>query len=120
MDRNKEYIVAAAYKLKPEFYTRPVAYKDEAIRTHETDYDDITSIEIGRSHADIIRRHKDRIVQDDGGGFYTNFGRYVTREEAYEIAEANKQIDTTKTCDAPDGPIRPRLFSEDIFWSYEN
>lgn len=48
----------------------------------------------------------------------TNFGRYITREEAYEIAEANNQIDTTKTCDAPDGPIHPRLFSEDIFWSY--
>jgi len=119
MDRNKEYIVAAAYKLKPEFVTRPVVYKDKTIRKDDADYDDITTIEIGRCHADIIRRHKNRIEQDSGGGFYTNFGRYVDREEAYQIALANEQIDPTKTCDNPNlAGIKPRLFSEDIFWSY--
>lgn len=118
MDRNKEYIVAAAYPLRPEFYTRPVVYKDKSVQKSEKDYDDITTIEIGRCHADIIRRHGAKLIQDDGGGFYTNFGRYVTREEAYQIALANGQIDPEKTCDKIDGPISPRLFSEDVFWSY--
>ena len=118
MDRNKEYIVAAAYRLRPEFHTKPCVYKDKSVQKSDKDYDDITTIEIGRCHADIIRRHGPRLIVDDTGGFYTNFGRYVSREEAYQIALANEQITPEKTCDSPDGPISPRLFSEDIFWSY--
>ena len=118
MDRNKEYIVAAAYRIVESCYTRPCVVKDKTVRKSENDWDDITTIEIGRCHADIIRRHGAKLVQDDGGGFYTNFGRYVSREEAYEIALANNQIDPAKTCDRPGGLMKPRLFSEDIFWSY--
>ena len=65
MDRNKEYIIAAAYKLKPEFVTKSVVYKDKTVRLNDEDYDDINTIEIGRCHADIIHRHKDRIDQKD-------------------------------------------------------
>ncbi|WP_296864683.1 hypothetical protein [uncultured Methanobrevibacter sp.] len=121
MDRNKEYIIAAAYKLKPEFVTKSVVYKDKTVRLNDEDYDDINTIEIGRCHADIIHRHKDRIDQKDGGGFYTNFGRYVDRREAYQIALANEQIEPSKTCDGAEcyEGYKPRLFSEDVFWSYD-
>lgn len=119
MDRNKEYIVAAAYLLKPEFVQKALVYKDPSIQTHPNEGDDIYRCEIGRSHADIIHRHGGRILMNTGG-FYTNFGRYVTREEAYEIAKANQQVNPLYTCDKPSREHKARLFSEDVFWKDED
>ena len=119
MDRNQEYIVAAAYKLKPEYCIVGHIYKDETVRTPDDVIDDIFTIEIGRSHADILKRHGSR-VQQDQDGFYTNFGRFVDRYEAYKIASRNHQVDPGLTCDSPFNAsgLKPRLFSEDVFWSY--
>lgn len=122
MIHNEEYIVAAAIQLKPEFVKEPSIYKDESIRTPEDPGDDIYKIEIGRSHADIYHRHGDRVLHTGvAEGFYTNFGRFVDRYEGYEIAEKCGQIDPRFTCDKRYRPnSKPRLFSEDIFWTDPN
>ncbi len=110
MNRNKEYIIAAAIKLKPEFIQEARIYKDpKASKGELRQGDDIYKIEIGRSHADIFHRHGNR-VDRAGQGFYTNWGRFVDRDEAYQIALANEQIKPQYTCSSH------ALFSEDIFW----
>lgn len=122
MTHNDEYIVAAAVRLKPKFIKKSSIYKDMTIRTLEDPGDDIYKIEIGRSHADIYHRHGSRVQQTgDAQGFYTNFGRFVDRYTAYEIAEKCGQINPEFTCDKRYKPTcRPRLFSEDIFWTDMN
>lgn len=122
MIHNEEYIVAAAILLKPEFVKPASIYKDASVRDPNDPGDDIYMIEIGRSHADIYHRHGSRVLHTgDAEGFYTNFGRFVDRYEGYEIAEKCGQIDPKFTCDKRYSPnSKPRLFSEDIFWTDPN
>lgn len=95
MDNNKEYIVAAAYKLnKPctVVHKRSV-YKNKSLWVdHVPSFDDIYDIRIGRHHAEILHQFGNE-VDHHTDGFYTSYGRYVNREQAAEIAISCGQID---------------------------
>ena len=78
-----ERIIAAAYKVKPQFIcTKSIVWKEG---TKEPD--DIYQIRIGRHHAEIIHIFGKEIDQTTDG-FYTSYGRYVDRREAAQIALA--------------------------------
>ena len=98
-----ERIIAAAYKVKPEF----VCDKNVVWKTGTQEPDDIYKIRIGRHHAEIIHIFRNEI--DHGtDGFYTSYGRYVNRYEAARIAIACGQ------CKEP-LIMGDRLDSSDIF-----
>lgn len=101
-----EKIIAAAYKVKPEFVNdgkgtvRKISDKNEL--------DDIYQCRIARHHAEIIHIFGNEIDRHTDG-FYTSYGRWVDREEAAKIAIACGQI---KKCHYFDGE---KLDSSDIF-----
>ena len=99
-----EKIIAAAYKVKPEYsYTR----KTGTYKTNSKELDDIYNCRIGRHHAEILHLFKKEIdIHTDG--FYTSYGRYVDRKEAAMIAINSGQIEKTKYWDNA-------LDSSDIF-----
>ena len=74
-----ERILAAAYKVKPEYM----------ISTKE--HDDIYQCRIGRHHAEILYVFGD-VVDHSTDGFYTSYGRWVDRKEAARIAIESGQI----------------------------
>lgn len=81
MDNSKEYIVASAYKVKPEHKcNRGCVWK-----TGTNERDDIYHLRIGRHHAEILHCFSN-IVEHDSDGFYTSYGRWVDRREAARIA----------------------------------
>jgi len=85
-----ERVIAAAYKVKPEF----VCHKKHGIAkvgTNRTEVDDIYQCRIGRHHAEILHIFG-KEVDHHTDGFYTSYGRYVDREEAAKIAIAAGQI----------------------------
>jgi len=87
-----EYVIAAAYKVKPEFRCpKARVLKHENGRQDDRDADDIYNLRIARHHAEIIHLYGPQIDQDTDG-FYTSYGRYVTRREAAQIALASGQI----------------------------
>lgn len=105
-----ERIIAAAYRRKepsvpPE---KALNYKDQKFWDKYGKTDDIYSIEIGRRHNDILARFNGQLVYDTGG-FYTSFGRYVEREEAYAVALEAGQIKKGETIHSN------YLFSEDLW-----
>ena len=103
MNNRKEYILCAAIKRKePNTCKSPY---------HEGT-NDILSIEIGYRHHDIYMRFGYPTIQDsplsydpNDQGFYTSYGRFVSRKEAARIALECGQIS------------RPTedLFSEDLY-----
>lgn len=97
----KEYILCAAIKRKS-----PINIASKNYKTNSLEDDDIYSIEIGRRHNDILARfgktNPDVIKQ----GFYTSYGRFVSREEALQIAKDAGQIQETDS---------DQLFSEDLY-----
>lgn len=98
MIKNKEYILCAAIK-------RREPRTGNNYKTHTTDPDDIYAIEIGRRHNDILERFgKD--VYPIQQGFYTSYGRFVDRKEAFEIAKSANQIGDIE---------RTELYSEDLY-----
>lgn len=67
---------------------------------------DIYKCELGYRHADILHRFRGIVRTDpDAQGFFTSLGRFVDRDEAYEIARNAGQVDFEKR----------QLFSEDLY-----
>ena len=83
-----ERIIAAAYKVKPEF----ICKKGGVVKVGTNERDDIYQCRIGRHHAEIIHIFGKEIDQDTDG-FYTSYGRWVDRKEAARIAIACGQIE---------------------------
>ena len=97
----KEYILCAAIKrLEP---VSAVAYN---YKTLTKDQDDIYSVEIGRRHNDIMTRFGKKVLDVTQQGFYTSYGRFVDRKEAFEIAKYANQIGNIE---------RTELYSEDLY-----
>ena len=99
--RKKEYVLCAAIKRKT-----PINVKSKNYKTNTLEDDDIYSIEIGRRHNDILARFGKSQLEVIKQGFYTSYGRFVSREEALQIAKDAGQIKET------DSNI---LFSEDLY-----
>lgn len=112
MDNTKEYIVCAA-----------IIYESSIERYRANKIINLFDFEIGHRHLDIILRNngcKDRPVIDterrinkspDAQGFMTSTSRFVSREEAYEIALECGQITEETKCIKGS----KQLFSEDIY-----
>lgn len=111
IDNSKEYILCAALKRKVPKNTNSY---------HQNDLD---QIEIGYRHHDIRNRFKDEIsCSPKDQGFYTSLGRFVSRQEAMQIAVACGQVNLppervfqTRLID--DEPVMKYgdLFSEDLY-----
>ena len=97
----KEYVLCAAIKRKT-----PINVKSKNYKTNTLEDDEIYSIEIGRRHNDILARFGKSQLEVIKQGFYTSYGRFVSREEALQIAKDAGQIKET------DSNI---LFSEDLY-----
>ena len=82
-----ERIIAAAYKVKPEF----VCKRGGVLKIGTKEKDDIYRCRIGRHHAEILHIFG-KEVDHETDGFYTSYGRWVDRKEAGEIAIAAGQI----------------------------
>ena len=81
INRWMERIIAAAYKVKPQF----ICEKGCVWKTNTKELDDIYQCRIGRHHAEIIHIFHNEIDHSTDG-FYTSYGRYVDRYEAAKIA----------------------------------
>lgn len=86
----KEYILCAAIKRKT-----PINVETKNYKTHTLEDDDIYSIEIGRRHNDIVARFGKTCLDVTKQGFYTSWGRFVSREEALQIAKEAGQVEET-------------------------
>lgn len=82
-----ERIIAAAYKLKPEY----ICNKGLALKIGTRERDDIYQCRIGRHHAEILHIFGDQ-VDHSMDGFYTSYGRWVDRREAARVAIEAGQI----------------------------
>ena len=98
----QEYILCAAIKRKT-----PIDVKIKNYKTNTLKDDDIYSIEIGRRHNDILARFGKSQLDVIKQGFYTSWGRFVSREEALQIAKEAGQV--SENIDDS------RLFSEDLY-----
>lgn len=83
----KERIIAAAYKVKPEY----VCERGGVWKVGTQERDDIYRCRIGRHHAEILHCFGHE-VDHETDGFYTSFGRWVDRKEAAKIALACGQV----------------------------
>lgn len=100
-DTDKEWILCAAIRRKS---TRIGVYNREPYYNN-----DIMDIEIGYRHHDImIRFHGE--VDEHAQGFYTSKGRFVTREEAYQIAQDANQLNRESI-----HGVKGKLYSEDLY-----
>lgn len=97
----KEYILCAAIKRKT-----PINGVIKNYKTNSLEDDDIYSIEIGRRHNDILARFGKTNLDVIKQGFYTSYGRFVSREEALQIAKDVGQVKETYS---------NQLFSEDLY-----
>ena len=79
----QERVIAAVYKVKPEF----VCNKDIVLKSNVKEPDDIYRLRIGRHHAEILHIFG-KEVDHSTDGFYTSYGRWVDRREAARIALA--------------------------------
>ena len=102
MIEHKEYILCAAVKR-----LKPVKVKSYNYQTLNQFMDDIYNIEIGRRHNDIIARFGRFHLDIKNQGFYTSYGRFVSREEALLIAKESGQVKETIS--------DIMLFSEDLY-----
>jgi hypothetical protein len=101
-----ERIIAAAYKVKPEYIYKGGGCVLKISDSQERD--DIYQCRIARHHAEILHMYCDEIDHDTDG-FYTSYGRWVDRREAARIAIESGQI---KKCHYFGGE---ELDSSDIF-----
>ena len=100
-----ERIIAAAYKVKPEF----ICKKGTVIKIGDNrERDDIYQCRIARHHAEILQMWS-KEIDHETDGFYTSYGRWVDRREAARIAIESGQI---KKCHYFGGE---ELDSSDIF-----
>lgn len=97
--KSREYIICPAILRKEP--------KDCVRHYHDND---IYDIEIGYRHCDILQRFKSEVqTSPDAQGFYTSRGRFVRRDEAWDIAMYADQV-------AWDESIKNgTLFSEDLY-----
>ena len=103
----REYILCAAIKRKT-----PINVESKNYKTFISEDDDIYSIEIGRRHNDIMTRFGKDVLCLTQQGFYTSFGRFVSREEALQIAKEAGQVKDpgfNKLCSSN------KLYSEDLY-----
>lgn len=84
-----ERIIAAAYKVKPEYIYKGGGCVLKISDTKEMD--DIYQCRIGRHHAEILHIFG-KEVDHETDGFYTSYGRWVDRKEAAKIAIESGQI----------------------------
>lgn len=103
----KEYILCAAIKRKT-----PINVESKNYKTYTLEDDDIYSIEIGRRHNDIMARFGKDVLCLTQQGFYTSFGRFVSREEALQIAKDAGQV---KGPDFGKSYVFDKLYSEDLY-----
>ena len=103
----KEYILCAAIKRKT-----PINVESKNYKTYTLEDDDIYSIEIGRRHNDIMARFGKDVLCLTQQGFYTSFGRFVSREEALQIAKDAGQV---KEPDFGKLYVFDKLYSEDLY-----
>jgi hypothetical protein len=83
-----ERIIAAAYKVKPEY----ICKKGTVIKIGDNrERDDIYQCRIARHHAEILQMYG-KEIDHETDGFYTSYGRYVDRKEAAKIALKSNQI----------------------------
>lgn len=97
----QEYILCAAIKR-----LKPIEVKAYNYQTGTQHPDDIYSIEIGRRHNDILERFGKSQLDVIKQGFYTSWGRFVSREEALQIAKEAGQVGKTDS---------NQLYSEDLY-----
>ena len=82
-----ERIIAAAYKVKPEF----ICKKGTVKKINIDEKDDIYQCRIARHHAEILHMYS-KEIDHETDGFYTSYGRWVNRKEAAKIAIESGQI----------------------------
>lgn len=99
-----ERIIAAAYKVKPQF----ICKKGTVRKINIDEKDDIYQCRIARHHAEILQMYS-KEIDHETDGFYTSYGRWVDRKEAAKIAIESGQI---KKCHYFGGE---ELDSSDIF-----
>ena len=99
-----ERIIAAAYKVKPQF----ICKKGTVRKINIDEKDDIYQCRIARHHAEILQMYS-KEIDHETDGFYTSYGRWVDRREAARIAIESGQI---KKCHYFGGE---ELDSSDIF-----
>lgn len=98
----QEYILCAAIKRIKHIEVAAHNYQ-----TNNQQSDDIYSIEIGRRHNNIMSRFGKTCLDTTKQGFYTSWGRFVSREEALQIAKSAGQVSETIS--------ETKLFSEDLY-----
>ena len=99
-----ERIIAAAYKVKPEYmFGRDFG----TYKTGTKDLDDIYNCRIARHHAEILQLFG-KEVDKHLDGFYTSYGRFVDRKEAAKIALSCGQVKKLKY-------FKDKLDSSDVF-----
>jgi len=99
IDNKKEYIICAAIQ-RLETHTCVKISKPR----------DIYDVELGPRHMDILHRFEGQVHKGPKAqGFWTSHHRFVSREEAYELAVDCGQIIRGTT------PHNCRLFSEDLY-----
>lgn len=113
MNNSKEYVLCAAYVLLPQYFRHEhrTNYKDKSLWDKYGKWDDIYELAIGRRHNDILQMNGDR-VNHNCDGFYSSYGRYLTREEALEVALDAGQVTRDKLSQ---GSSSNQLFSEDLY-----
>lgn len=105
IDSSKEYILCAAIRRK-ERKNCNIVYHPE--------FQDIYDIEIGWRHCDILHRFIGEVSNKAlDQGFYTSKGRFVSREEAYEIAVNCGQVKDDSLY--LENGVHKILFSEDLY-----
>ena len=82
-----ERIIAAAYKVKPEF----ICKKGTVKKINIDEKDDIYQCRIARHHAEILHMYS-KEIDHETDGFYTSYGRWVNRKDAAKIAIESGQI----------------------------
>ena len=97
----KEYILCAAIRRKI-----PINVMSKNYKNYTLEDDDIYSIEIGRRHNDILARFGKANLEVTKQGFYTSYGRLVSREAALQIAKDGGQVKETYS---------NQLCSEDLY-----
>ena len=98
----QEYILCAAIKR-----IKPIEVTAHNYQTNNQQSDDIYSIEIGKRHNDIMARFGKTCLDVTEQGFYTSWGRFVSREETLQIAKNAGQVTETIS--------ETMLFSEDLY-----